>query len=44
VKSYVDEATAGLTGAMHFVGEASVVITHQSSVDPRIRNYDFSSA
>jgi len=44
VKEYVDNATAGLTGAMHFIGEAAVVITPYSSVDPRIRGYNFGSA
>lgn len=44
VKQYVDTATAGLTGAMHFIGEASVAIIPYSSVDPRIRNYNFSAA
>ena len=29
---------------MHFVGEASVVITPNSSVNPQIRNYDFAQA
>lgn len=44
VKSYVDNATAGLTGAMHFIGEAGVVIRNNSSVDPRIGGYDLSKA
>ena len=44
VKSYVDNATSGLTGAMHFIGEASVVITNGSGVNPRINGYDFSNA
>lgn len=44
MKQYVDAATAGLTGAMHFVGEASVVINNNSSVDPRINGYNFSEA
>lgn len=44
VKSYVETATAGLTGAMHFIGEASVVITPNSSVNPQIPNYNFSQA
>ena len=44
VKSYVDQATAGLTGAMHYVGEASVVITPNSAVDPRIGGYTFANA
>ena len=44
IKAYIDQATAGLTGAMHFIGEASVVINPNSSVDPRISGYDFSKA
>ena len=41
VKTYVDAKTAGLTGAMHFIGEATVTITMNSSVDPRISGYNF---
>ena len=41
VKSYIDNATAGLTGAMHFVGEATVVINPNSAIDPRIDGYNF---
>lgn len=44
IKAYVDSSVAGLTGAMHFIGEAGVVITNNSSVDPRIGNYDFNKA
>lgn len=44
IKSYVDTAVSGITGAMHFIGEANVVITNNSGVDPRISNYDFSTA
>ena len=44
IKEYVDNATAGLTGAMHFIGEANVVITPNSSVDPRIPGYSFNQA
>lgn len=44
IKSYVDNATAGLTGAMHFVGEATVVINPNSAVDPRIDGYNFGQA
>lgn len=44
IKAYVDNATAGITGAMHFVGEATVVITPNSSVDPQIGEYNFSNA
>lgn len=42
IKAYVDAATAGLTGAMHFIGESTVVINPNSSVNPNIQNYDFS--
>ena len=44
VKQYVENATSGLTGAMHFIGEASVVITPNSGVNPNIGGYDFSQA
>lgn len=44
IKAYVDNAVAGLSGAMHFVGDANVVINNNSSVDPRINGYDFSHA
>ena len=44
VKTYVDQATSGLTGAMHFIGEASVVINNGSGANPRISGYDFSNA
>lgn len=44
VKAYVDSATAGLTGAMHFIGDAGVPITNNSSVDPRISGYNLASA
>lgn len=42
--NYVEKATAGLTGAMHFIGEATVVITNDSSVDPQINGYNFKQA
>ena len=42
IKAYVDNATSGITGAMHFIGEASVVITNNSSIDPHIGGYLFS--
>ena len=41
VVKYVDNATAGLTGAMHFIGEATVAITPNTATDPRIIDYDF---
>lgn len=44
VKQYVDNATAGLTGAMHFIGEATVVIVPNSVVNPQINGYDFGQA
>ena len=44
IKAYVDNAVAGLAGAMHFVGDATVVINNNSSVDPRISGYNFSEA
>lgn len=44
IKSYVDSAVAGLAGAMHFIGEATVTITNNSNVNPRIRNYNFAQA
>lgn len=44
MKSYVESLTAGVTGAMHFIGEATVVIIPNSNVDPRINDYDFSAA
>lgn len=44
IKSYVDTAVEGLTGAMHFIGEATVVINPGSNVDPRIGGYNFSQA
>ena len=44
VKSYVDNATAGLTGAMHFIGDAGVTIRENSAVNPNINGYDFSKA
>lgn len=42
VKSYVDNAVAGLAGAMHFIGEATVFIGFNSNVDPHIDGYNFS--
>ena len=41
---YIDDATAGLTGAMHYVGEATVTITNGSATNPRIDDYNFSAA
>lgn len=46
IKDYVAQQTAGLTGAMHFVGEATVAIdtTTASRVDPGIVGYNFKNA
>ena len=44
VKNYIDQILEGLTGAMHFIGEASVVINPNTNIDPRITDYDFSKA
>ena len=41
---YINDATAGITGAMHFIGEATVEITNNSSVNPRIPGYNFANA
>lgn len=38
---YITTATAGLTGAMHFVGESNALITNGSRVDPQVNGYDF---
>lgn len=43
IKQYVDSAVAGLAGAMHFIGEATVTITNDSTVNPRIPDYDFNN-
>lgn len=42
VKAYVDSAVAGLSGAMHFIGEATV--EPRGNADPRIPEYTFSRA
>jgi len=42
VKAYVDAATAGLEGAMHLVGEATVEVL--TGNDPRVPDYNFASA
>jgi len=44
IKTYIDNATAGITGAMHFIGEATVEISNNSSVNPRIDGYNFMRA
>lgn len=42
VKAYVDASVAGLTGAMHFVGDATVEITGANN--PQIEGYNFAQA
>ena len=46
IRDYVNSRTAGLTGAMHFIGESSVniTITPPSHADPNISGYDFKNA
>lgn len=46
IQDYVAQQTAGLTGAMHFIGEATVAINTASTsrVDPGITGYDFRNA
>lgn len=44
IKQYVDDAVAGLAGAMHFIGEATVIITNNSIVNPNINGYNFALA
>lgn len=46
VKQYVENATEGLTGAMHYIGEATVEINVDvnSNVNPQINGYDFANA
>ena len=43
IKRYIDDKTAGLVGAMHYVGEASVEIDTKTNanVNPQISGYDF---
>lgn len=42
IKAYVDNATANLEGAMHFIGEASV--EPKGRTNPRVPDYNFSQA
>ena len=46
IKAYVDEKTAGLTGAMHFIGEATVDInlSVNAAINPQISGYNFANA
>lgn len=39
VKAYVDAAVAGLSGAMHYRGEASVL--PEGGINPQVADYDF---
>lgn len=41
MKRFVEQQTAGLTGAMHLVGEATVPITNNSNTNPVIDGYNF---
>ncbi len=43
IKSYVDDKLSGLTGAMHFIGKATIDITDGSTTDPAISGYDFAN-
>ena len=44
--NYVTAATAGLTGAMHYIGEATVDMSNSNnkSINPQINGYNFSQA
>lgn len=46
VVSYVEAATAGLTGAMHYIGEANADMSNSNgkSINPQINGYNFSNA
>lgn len=44
IKGYVTEQTAGLTGAMHFIGEAEVTVLPGSATDPKIDGYNIRQA
>lgn len=46
IKAYIDAQTAGITGAMHYIGEASVEINPAVNphVDPNIIGYIFKNA
>ena len=44
IKDYVEEKTANLSGAMHFIGQTYITITNGSNQDPQIYNYEFSEA
>jgi len=42
--NYINTATAGLTGAMHYIGEATVDISQAGIVNPQIDGYNFNNA
>ena len=44
IVTYINNATAGLVGAMHYKGEATVEITNNSNVNPKVDGYNFSQA
>lgn len=44
IVDYIAQMTAGLTGAMHFVGEATIPVPINSHIDPQIVGYTFRSA
>lgn len=46
IQDYIAVMTAGITGAMHFVGEATITITvgDNSRADPQISGYNFRNA
>lgn len=44
IKQYVDSATMNVSKAMHFIGETTVPITHNSRTNPEIAGYIFSRA
>lgn len=43
VYTAIDQATAGLSGAMHLIGTATVAITNGSTADPVISGYNFAN-
>lgn len=44
IKTYIDQATAGIEDTMHFIGESNVEIRDGSTVNPNIEGYTFSQA
>ncbi len=41
---YINDVTAGISSAMHYIDEATVEITDGSNVNPRIDGYNFNNA